>query len=266
MAKSAYKRLRQKRVYGALLSKDIRCVLKRELITNFGFENMGAIADLLIERLLTIYKEHSKPKDELMPYQTIVLAVDKNQRRGKWKTMSMTKMKPIIINLMTTEERQRLVNGERIKQLRPDMVIRMMNEADSQGAALSYNDITMLTGLSVDGVSEVKQRYLKDHPHEFIPHAGTVFDMGRSVSHKKQIIEEHLKCLLTKEIAEKMGHHPVNVDSYINNFNRIFELYEDGKNERQIFFITRLSISLVKEYMELIHEFNVKNKIKTTKN
>jgi len=71
--------------------------------------------------------------------------------------------------------------------------------------------------------------------------------------------------LLTKDIAKKMNHHPVNVDVYINNFNRIFELYEDSKNERQISFITGLSISLVKEYVELINEFNVKKKLKIAK-
>jgi len=265
MDKNAYKRLHQKEAYGALMGKDLQSILKRELITNFGFENMGAIADLLIERFLAIYKKYSKPKDELLPYQTIVLAVDKNQRRGKGKTMAMTKMKPVIINLMTTEERQRLVDGESITKIRPDMAIRMMNESDSQGAVFSYNDITMLTGLTTGAVTHLKKSYLKKHPDEHIPHSGTVFDMGRTLTHKKQIIEEHLKCLLTKDIADKMNHHPVNVDAYINNFNRIFELYDDGKNERQISFITGLSISLVKEYIDLINEFKVENKLKTTK-
>jgi len=265
MDKNAYKRLHQKEAYGALMGKDLRSILKRELITNFGFETMGAIADLLIERFLAIYKEHSKSKEELLPYQTIVLAVDKNQRRGKGKTMAMTKMKPVIINLMTLEERQRLVNGESITQIRPDMATRMMNEASEQGGVLSYNDVTMLTGLTTGAITHLKKSYLKKNPDKFIPHSGTVFDMGKTLTHKKQIIEEHLKCLLTKDIAKKMNHHPVNVDVYINNFNRIFELYEDSKNERQISFITGLSISLVKEYVELINEFNVKKKLKIAK-
>jgi len=264
MDKGFYKRLHQKKVYGALLGKDLRSILKRELLTNFGFQEMGAIADLLIDCFLKIYKEHTKEKDEILPYQTVVLAVDKNQRRGKGKTMAMTKMKPVVINLMTLTERQRLVDGESITKIRPDMATRMMKETDAQGAELSFNDITMLTGLSVGGVSRLKERYLKSNPDEFIPHSGTVFDMGRTLSHKKQIIEEHLKCLLTKDIAEKMDHHPVNVDKYINDFNRIFELYDDSKTDKQIAFITGLSISLVKEYINLIDEFKVKNKLITT--
>ena len=111
--------------------------------------------------------------------------------------MAMTKMKPVVINLMTLEERQRLVDGESITKIRPDMVIRIMKEVESQGAVLSYNDITLLTGISAAGVYRLKESYLKNHPRDYIPHSGTVFDMGRTISHKKQIIEEHLKCLLT---------------------------------------------------------------------
>jgi hypothetical protein len=261
MDKKAYKRLKAKEKYGPLLNKDIRSVLKRELITNFGFENMGAIADLLIERFLGIIKEHKKPKEEMMPYQTIILAVDRNQRRGKGKTMAMTKLKPVVVNLMTREERLRLVNGEGVQDIRPDMVTRIMREVDGQGGTVAYNDLTILTGLTISGVAYCMKRYLKKHPEENIPHAGTVFDMGRTLTHKKQIIEEYLRCSLTKDIAEKCNHHHTNVDKYISDFNRVFDLYEEGKNEKQISFLTNLSVHLVEEYIKIIKEFTNKKKL-----
>ena len=265
MDQDAYKRLRAKENYGPLLDKDIRSVLKRELMNNFGFDYMGAIADLLIARFLNIIQQHTKPKDQMQPYQTIILAVDKNQQRGKGKTMAMTKLKPAVVNLMTTEERQRLVDGESIKRIRPDMSTRIMKEVDAQGATVAYNDLTLLTGLTIGGVQHLKRRYLKQHPDDHIPHAGTVFDMGTTLTHKKQIITEYLKCLLTKDIAEKTKHHTTNVDKYISDFNRIFELFEDGKNENQIAFITGLSRSLVKEHVKLIKEFIDKEMLISTK-
>ena len=261
MDREAYKRLITKKQYGALQSKDIRSVLKKELITNFGFENMGAIADLLIERFLSIVEEYTKPRDKMMPYQTIILAADKNQRRGKGKTMAMTKQKPVVVNLMTREERLRLINGESIRDIRPDMIVRIMKEVDLQGATVSYNDLTLLTGLTIGGIYHHKKRYSEKHPDENIPHAGTVFDMGRTLTHKKQIIEEYLKCFLTKDIASKCKHHHTNVDRYISDFNRVFDLYEEGKNERQISFLTSLSTSLVEEYIEIIKEFTKEKKL-----
>jgi len=261
MDKEAYKRLDTKKQYGALLSKDIRSVLKKELITNFGFENMGAIVDLLIERFLNIIEEHTKSKEKMMPYQTVILAADKNQRRGKGKTMAMTKQKPVVVNLMTREERLRLVNGESIRDIRPDMIVRIMKEVDTQGATVSYNDFTLLIGITIGAVYHYKKEYLEKHPDEYIPHAGTVFDMGRTLTHKKQIIEEHLKCFLTKDIASKCKHHHTNVDKYISDFNRVFDLYEEGKNERQISFLTSLSLHLVEEYIEIIKEFTKEKKL-----
>lgn len=265
MEQVTYKRLNAKENYGPLLAKDINSVLKKELMTHFGFENMGAIADILIERFLKIIKKYSISKDVIVPYQTIIFAVDKNQRRGKGKTMAMTKMKPAIVNLMTPEERQRLVNGESIREIRPDMIIRIMKEVDLQGATVAYNDLTLLTSLTTGAISHLKKRYLKKNPTDYIPHAGTVFDMGTTLTHKKQIIEDHLKCLLTKDIAAKHNHHHTNVDKYISDFNRIFELYEDNKNEQQISFITGLSKNLVKEHVKLIKEFLSKKKLISTK-
>jgi len=259
------KRMYAKKLYGPLLDKNLRSVLKRELLTNFGFGTMGAIADLLIDRFLKIIEESTRPKESLLPYQTIVLAVDKYQRRGKGKTMAMTRLKPIILNLMTIDEQRRLADGETLRTLRIDMCVRMMKEADAQEAVLSYNDFAVLTGVSPNGVGLAKKEYLRQHPDEIVPHAGTVFDMGTTLTHKKLIIEEHLKCLLTTDIAAKTDHHSSNVDKYIGDFNRILDLYEDGKDEKQIAFLTGLSRSLVKEHVALIQEFKATHKLRSLK-
>ena len=47
-------RLHKKAVYGPLTKQTLQAVLKRELLTNFGFENMGVVADVLIQRFLAI--------------------------------------------------------------------------------------------------------------------------------------------------------------------------------------------------------------------
>jgi len=259
------KRLYAKKIYGPLLVKDLRSLLKKELLTNFGFDNMGAIAELLIDRFLKIIEESTRPKDRFLPYQTIVLAVDKYQRRGKGKTMTMTKLKPIILNLMTPQEQRRLADGESIRSIRVDMCVRMMKEANAQGAVLSYNDFTVLTGVSINGIAQAKKEYQRQHPNEMIPHAGTIFDMGMTLTHKRQIIEEHLRCMLTQEIAKKTEHHHSNVDKYIGDFNRVLDLYEDGKSVLQIAFLTDLSRSLVKEYIDLIQNFKATHKLQSLK-
>jgi hypothetical protein len=47
-------RLLKKATYGPLCQQTLEARLKRELLTNFGFEHMGVIADVLIQRFLSI--------------------------------------------------------------------------------------------------------------------------------------------------------------------------------------------------------------------
>ena len=68
MSTQTQKRLSNKAIYGPLTQKTLHSALKRELLTNFGFENMALIADLLIDRFLAIVRE--------CPDETLTLTVD----------------------------------------------------------------------------------------------------------------------------------------------------------------------------------------------
>lgn len=67
MDTQARKRLSNKAVYGPLSQKTLHSALKRELLTNFGFDNMALIADLLIDRFLAIVDEFSTAPGQLQP-------------------------------------------------------------------------------------------------------------------------------------------------------------------------------------------------------
>ena len=52
-------RLHKKATYGPLCQQTLEARLRRELMTNFGFEQMGVIADVLIQRFLAIIEEYA---------------------------------------------------------------------------------------------------------------------------------------------------------------------------------------------------------------
>ena len=254
-------RLSQKVIYGPLAQKTLKNLLKKELITNFGFENMHIIADTLINRFLKIINDCSLEKERIKPYQTIVFAVDKHQRLGYGKTMSQTKLIPVTINIITHEELMELSSGKYLKDLRPKMVARILKESYTQDGVLSLNDVALLCSLPNATIKKAVSDYYKEHPDEILPHIGTIFDCGATMTHKRKIIQLYLSGLLTKEISEKTNHHPFNVDNYISSFEQIRGLYEEGKNIQQISFFTKFSQSLVKEYIQIIKELKqIKNK------
>lgn len=262
MDKKAAKRQYQKAIYGPLGKKSLHSALKRELLTNFGFENMQLMADILIERFLALVNEFSQEKERLLPYQTLIIGVDKNECFGYGKGIEEVQLKVATISLITPEEIAKLAQGDSLEQLRPSMVARILREAYSQNTVLSFSTLAIL--FSVDGatISRWVNKYYQQNPGELLPHAGSIFDLGRTISHKERAIELLYQGLLTQEIARRMAHHPDRIDRYLNDHKRVVEAYKAGHRAEEISFLTKLQLSLVKEHIKLYKDF-VSKKAKT---
>ena len=119
MDAQTHKRLSNKAIYGPLSQKTLHRALRRELLTNFGFENMALIADLLIDRLLGIVDEFSVAPGRLQPYQTMVIGVDKREKFGYGTRIANVKLKPAIVSLITPDEILELAQGTSLRALQP---------------------------------------------------------------------------------------------------------------------------------------------------
>ena len=247
-------RLMKKAVYGPLCQQTLEAALKRELMTNFGFENMGVVADVLIERFLAIVEEYAPEQKRLRPYQVLVLAVDKNEKFGYGKRMEQCQLVPVILTLVTPEELQQLANGTKLRELRPLVVARILQEAYDQGGVLSFSTVGLLTGIHDSRtIGEAVAKFYQQHPDVVLPHSGTIFDMGTTTTHKEKAVLLKHQGLLEQEIARRINHHPSAVARYLNDDERVIQLWKDGKSVEMISFITGLSVGLVQEYIA-IHE------------
>lgn len=248
-------RLQQKEIYGPLCQQTLEARLKRELLTNFGFENMGAVADVLIERFLAIVEDYAPLQQRLRPYQALVLAVDKNERFGYGKRMEHCQLVPVFITIITPEELQALADGARLHQLRPQIAARILKEAYDQGGVLSFSTVGLLTGLSSNKtISLAVAEFYEQNPDVVLPHSGTIFDMGTTLTHKRAAVLLKHQGLLEQEIARRINHHPRSVARYLNDDERVGQLWAEGKSAEMISFITGLSLSLVQEYIAIRQE------------
>jgi hypothetical protein len=250
MDAQAGKRLRNKGIYGPLSQKTLHSALKRELLTNFGFENMPLIADLLIERFFTIANEFTVAPGQLQPYQTMVIGVDRRERFGYGTRIANLKLKSAIVTLITPQEILELAGGTSLTEVRPRMVARITREAYEQGAVLCLTSVSVLFGVSPTAVRRWIERYYESHPGEVLPHAGVIFDLGRSRTHKGAVLMLYYQGLLTQEIARRVNHDPQRVDRYINDHHRIVTAYEAGHPFDQICLLTGCSPSLVQEHLD----------------
>jgi hypothetical protein len=254
----AQKRLRNKAIYGPLSQKTLHSALKRELLTNFGFENMALIADLLIDRFLGIVDQFSVAPGRLQPYQTMVIGVDKREKFGYGTRIANVKLKPAIVSLITPEEILALVEGTPLPELRPRMVARIIEEAYDQGSVLSFSIVSLLFGVSATTIGEWVKKYYESHPGEVLPHAGVVFDLGRTRTHKGPVLMLYYQGLLTQEIARRTNHDPQRVDKYINDHQRIVTAHEAGHTFDEICLLTGLSPHLVQQHLDWYQRFTNK--------
>lgn len=253
-----FSRQQYKAVYGPLAEKTLHNILKRELLEQFGFENMGLIADALIRRFLEILDKYSPERIRLLPGQLLWLAVATNEKTGYGKSMLKSKLVPVIVTVISPQDLE-LMAEERItfKKLRPRIIARILKEAKAQGGVLALSDVGVMLGVGIQAVSTAVKDYQNEHPEEVLPYRGTIHDMGPTKTHKLQAIELKFKGCLTKEIARQIHHDPSNVDIYQKDFERVYALYRDSKDVNQISFLTKLSRHLVEEYIELINEYVV---------
>jgi hypothetical protein len=254
MNRKAARRLTQKEYYGPAANKNLRGILRKELLTNFGFEQMFLMADVLIDRFLALIQEADVLHGPLEPFQTVVYGYDKLKKFEFARQPYHLHLRAARVTMVTVEEMSRLQDGVGLPQVRAEMAVRILREAYAQHVILSFTDVALVLCQSPPRISQLVRWYRQEHPGEFIPHCGSVLDMGSTLTHKREAVLLYLQGHLTSEIARQIQHAPEDVDRYLYDYQRVIELAEEGKVDSQISFVTSLRPHLVREYISLWRE------------
>jgi DNA-binding NarL/FixJ family response regulator len=254
MNRQAAPRLSLGQFYRPAADKNLRGILRQELLTNFGFEHMFLMADVLIDRFLAIVQEADVLHGPLEPFQTVVYGYDKLKKFEFVRRPYHLHLRPARVTIVSAEELSQLCGGASLPRLRAEMAVRILREAYDQRAILSFTDVGLVLCQSPPRISQLVRGYKQAHPGEFIPHCGSVLDIGGTQTHKREAILLYLQGHLTSEIARQIQHAPENVDRYIYDYQRVIELAEEGKSNSQISFVTGLSPRLVRDHIALWKE------------
>jgi hypothetical protein len=248
------RRLDHKDHYGPGASKNIRGILRQELLSNFGFEHMFLMADVLIDRFLKIIHDAEVIHGPLEPFQTVVYGYDKLKKFTYARQPYRLHLRGARVSIITAEEIAQLRAGVSLPQLRSEIAVRILREAYAQNVILSFTDVGLIMCQSPARISQLVRQYRKNHPGEFVPHCGSVLDMGGTLTHKRDAILLYLQGNLTSEIARKIEHAPEDVDRYVYDYQRVIELAQEGKSSAQIAFVTGLRPHVVRDHTALYKE------------
>ena len=191
--------------------------LTSTLVDDYGLR--PGQAEMMVKKIAAIRDWCAPPASELKPGQMVWLTYStKSRRRGARLIV------PVILTLLSPSEQQRKVahSGE-FKALKMSQIERMTTEAWQQNGVLTASDLEWLLQASSTMIRGLLELYQEERGI-ILPTAGTVLDMGRTLTHKKIVIEMSLEGMTTQEIATRIYHTPEAVDSYLKTFEKLLVL------------------------------------------
>jgi hypothetical protein len=180
--------------------------------------------------------------------QVIFHAVSKDVPAG----VPVKEMHLISIKLSLYNSDDCTVNNQ--NELLDRRIIRLSNEAYTQGTLLTQADIAILLGESTKTI--MRHIAQLENKGKIIPTRGKWKDIGPGISHKNRIIQLYLKGDEYTDIERKTKHTGEAIMLYVKDFARVLILTEEGFTDTEIRIITGLSDKNIKEYKELIETFS----------
>ena len=131
---------------------------------------------------------------------------------------------PVVLTLLAPEDKGlSFATTADLKRFKTIQLERITTEAWKQDAVLTTLDMEWILHVSPSMLRGVLEAYFEQFGI-ILPTAGTVLDMGRTLTHKKIVVELSLQGLSTQEISRRIYHTPEAVDNYLRLFERVLLL------------------------------------------
>jgi hypothetical protein len=134
--------------------------------------------------------------------------------------------------------------------------VRWCFEACEQGGVLTQLDLSLLSGLPANYISQALREY-ETEAGEIVPTRGTVHDIGPSVTHKAEVIRRWLLDESPAQIARVLKHSQEAVDRHIADCQKVRMLAQKFPSA-DLPTLTGLSASVVEQYIALLCKYEPK--------
>lgn len=160
----------------------------------------------------------------------------------------------MVLTLLTPEELEfPLASRVDLKRLKIRQIERLTAEAWRQDGVLTNLDLEWILGISPVLIRELLTAY-QERFGILLPTAGTVLDMGRTLTHKTIVVELALSGMTTQEIGRRIYHTPEAVDNYLRLFDRVLLLWYYKLPVSVMQRVTGHSKALLEEHLALVEK------------
>ena len=246
--------------------KSLRQLLIHRFLNDYGYDKGEVTATAIVDDILKTVEDYfvitlpleklatgdQLPEERLLHYgQLVSMAVPIDEYPQRGKAIVKTRMKPIILTYVATEDVESFRDGFTFRQLRINRLVRWCYQAYDQGALLTQLDLAVLLNVCDAVVSDYVNEWQRSSG-ELLPTRGNIHDLSGAITHKKEIITLYLQGYLTPTIAAKTKHSKEAVDRYIRDYESVKVVRAATADIDNISQITRLSKRVISQYLDLI--------------
>jgi len=241
------------REYKRMKGKSLKHIILDRFLNHYGYDKGAVTASAIIDDLLALIEQYYRYKDNsfLKPGQIVWHAVPVDEYPKKGKSMAQTKLKPVVLDMITDDDIEGLRTPVGAHELKMKKIERLATQAYDQGALLSQLDLAVLLALTSHTIGECVREYQSLYNRQ-LPTRGNIQLIGSGQTHKRVIIALHLKGYLVPTICQQTHHSKEAVERYIRDFESVKLLAPKFDDPEIISRIIRLAPSVVKQYLDLV--------------
>jgi hypothetical protein len=268
MSKALTKQEVNMKKFRRINDKSLRQLLIHRFINSYGYDKGEVTAQAIVDDILKTVEHYfvvRKPLEQMaqatpdefsderyLRYgQLVWMAVPVDEFPERGKSIVKTRMKPVILTYLASEDIESIQHGFSSRRLRIQRMIRWCEEAYDQGALLTQLDLAVLLNVCDAVVSDYVNEYQRT-TGRILPTRGNMHDMSGAITHKREIITLYLQGCLTPTIAKKTRHSKDAVDRYIRDYEAVKLVRSATADIDRISQIAHLSKRVISQYLDLI--------------
>jgi len=226
------------------------------LETEYKLVGSHKIIELMAEDITQLqYKYYPRKQELSFGKLRWVTTSRENGKPSLGQKLEEYKQKIVDLPYITEEDIELKRNN--VSKVEHDLIRieRLTKAAHDQGALLTVEELAAILNRSTSTISRRIQEYHKEND-DVLPLKGYVFDMGRGITHKKQILRLYEEGTAPPDIARQTNHSLEAVDRYIKDYERVKFLARRDISKKEMTHLTGRGRSVITQYLKIIKQYH----------
>jgi len=214
---------------------------------------------VLVQSISNMVSKFYPETSHLRQGQIVWPTVHRKEKSSYGKSIRNTELTPVILDLIRTEDILERANGKRLRDMKKEAVARLCKQAFEQDGCLTTAELAIM--LKISGATVGK--YIREWEMEYktvLPRRGSIHDIGPTLTHKKIILHKlFIEQKSVQQTSRETYHSLQAIQRYISTFRQVILCKQKGMTTEQIAFATGRTKRLIKEYEQIIEEYQKGN-------